>query len=378
MTPGAANNLRTQPSAQSDKIGQIPGGDEFKVLDGPVCGDGYSWWQIEYNALVGWTPESSGDEYWLEPIATSMESIVVSPTMTSTDLPTVSPTSTPHPYYGIGRIAFIARNSFGFAIYAINSDGTNLQQLSKSMPDEAFPQTLSWSPDGKYIAFDARVPYESELELMEILVLEVVTGEITQLTHRRGLDHSPQFSPDGTKILYAAEVTTNQSEIFVMDSDGSNVQQLSHLPSDNSMSASWSPDGNQIAFASDYNGNFDIYVMDANGENPRQLTLDRARDLAPSWLPSGLSIRFASNRDGDQLRADLEIWSTYVIPVEGGNPRRLITGGGYSWSSDGKYMAYLHKNPDNNIRGLYVTNGNKPVLIYESTFDMMYSLNWQP
>ncbi|MBZ0309596.1 MAG: SH3 domain-containing protein [Anaerolineae bacterium] len=67
VTPGDANNLRAEPTTQSQRVGQIPGSGVFMVLDGPVCTPGMAWWQVEYNGVVGWTGEGQDNTYWLEP-----------------------------------------------------------------------------------------------------------------------------------------------------------------------------------------------------------------------------------------------------------------------------------------------------------------------
>lgn len=71
VTPGPSNALRSQPSRDgriSAVIGSIPGGGVFTVLNGPACADGYAWWQVSYQGVVGWTPEGEGRTYWLEPL----------------------------------------------------------------------------------------------------------------------------------------------------------------------------------------------------------------------------------------------------------------------------------------------------------------------
>jgi len=83
VTPGDANNMRDMPSTDGNRVGQIPGEAQFTVLDGPVCSGGYTWWQIDYGGLIGWTVESIGDSYTLEPL--------IPPT------PTPIPTATPLP-----------------------------------------------------------------------------------------------------------------------------------------------------------------------------------------------------------------------------------------------------------------------------------------
>jgi uncharacterized protein YraI len=69
VTPGIPNNLREGPGSSTKYVGEIPPGGVFTVLDGPRCASGIAWWQVNYNGLIGWTPEGQGTEYWVEPIA---------------------------------------------------------------------------------------------------------------------------------------------------------------------------------------------------------------------------------------------------------------------------------------------------------------------
>ena len=75
----------------------------------------------------------------------------------------------------------------------------------------------------------------------------------------------------------------------------------------------------QIAFASDRDGNYEIYVMDTDGRNQRRLTENPAHDLQPSWSPDGEHIAFVSDRDGNQ--------EIYVMDADGKNQRRLTRNG---------------------------------------------------
>jgi hypothetical protein len=70
VTPGAANNVRSGAGRNFDRIGQIPAGGVFVVLAGPMCADGFTWWQVEYDGLVGWTTEGeAGSAPFLEPFS---------------------------------------------------------------------------------------------------------------------------------------------------------------------------------------------------------------------------------------------------------------------------------------------------------------------
>jgi hypothetical protein len=62
--------MRDQPNLNANRVGSIPGGASFNILQGPVCDgtSGIAWWQVNYNGVVGWTAEGQGAVYWLEPV----------------------------------------------------------------------------------------------------------------------------------------------------------------------------------------------------------------------------------------------------------------------------------------------------------------------
>ncbi|MDL1899665.1 SH3 domain-containing protein [Anaerolineae bacterium CFX9] len=67
VTPGSANNVRETPTTSGNLLGQLPGGTRFTVLEGPVCADGYNWWRVSSDTLIGWTVEGRGSDYFLAP-----------------------------------------------------------------------------------------------------------------------------------------------------------------------------------------------------------------------------------------------------------------------------------------------------------------------
>ncbi|HSF83929.1 MAG TPA: hypothetical protein VLA49_22055 [Anaerolineales bacterium] len=132
-------------------------------------------------------------------------------------------------------------------------------------------------------------------------------------------------------------------EIWVMDADGSDQYKLTD---NNSMdiSPAWSPDGSQIAFISNRDGNDEVYVMNADGSNVRRLTQTTAAgESFPAWSPDGRQISFDSDRGGN--------WDIYVMAGDGANPRRLTDSPDddwiSSWSPDGSRIVFESKRDGN-------------------------------
>jgi len=172
-------------------------------------------------------------------------------------------------------------------------------QLTLPQPEnELFYQNVEWSPDGWWIAFSEYAGGEFSPEKRSVFISRRDGSQRRLLTPNAIW---VTWSPDGKRLAFQSSRTGN-AEIFVVDTDGSNVIQLTDHPARESAPA-WSPAGDRIAFTSNRGDNVDVYVMNTNGDTVRRLTEDPGSDYNPAWSPDGEHIVFyRSHNDGrDQI-----------------------------------------------------------------------------
>jgi TolB protein len=132
------------------------------------------------------------------------------------------------------------------------------------------------------------------------------------------IDTSPSWSPNGKQIVFTSDRAGNP-HIYIMDSDGSNLNRLTKINPYNDTPI-WSPIGDKIALVSRERGEtFDIYTLDIMNGKVRQLTAV-GNNTHPSWSPDGLHITFSSNRDGQN--------EIYIMNWDGTGLKRLTYNGG--------------------------------------------------
>ncbi len=160
-----------------------------------------------------------------------------------------------------------------------------------------------------------------------------------RLTEDAGEDRRPVWLPDRTKTARIAFMSDRDGDwdIYVMDADGKNDPD--NLSDDARMSQwpTWSPDGDKIAYNSDDGNDVNLYVMDADGENQKNLTPNHAEyDWRPTWSRDGDSIAFVSYRNNNEI---------YVVDTDGENQTNLSndTANDYrpEWSPNGDKIAFV-------------------------------------
>lgn len=255
---------------------------------------------------------------------------------------------------GSGWVSFVSVRNGREQIYALNvAEPDRVVRISR-LPGIAMDP--AWSPDGRSVAFrwfnpavgaDAPAVYVADAD-----------GEDPRLLVENAA--MPDWSPDGRSIAFAnldvdhrgisvvevhRTLSGGPADVrIVTETDG-------HIPEE---APDWSPDGTRIAFTSHRSGSSDIWVVDADGTDVRDLTGDAvALDTSPDWSPDGARIVFGSDRDSEP-RAGGDLYS---IRPDGNGLRRLTTQGqnyGPVWSPDGRLIAFNSQRDGNSE--LYVMN----------------------
>ena len=224
-------------------------------------------------------------------------------------------------------------------IFVMNADGTGVGQLTNN-PSQILQPSFStgdydpvWSPDGNKIAFE-RV--SDSCCWSAIFVMNADGTGIEQLTDNDSYESMPVWSPDGTKIAFE-KYQDGDHAIFVVNADGTGIQQLIATDTIVIEPPAWSPDGTKIAFTSDRDGRWDIFVVNADGTGIEQLTDNDSYDSDAVWSPDGTKIAF--NRG----------WGIFVMNADGTgieqltDPRRPKSHDWDSdpvWSPDGTKIAF--------------------------------------
>jgi Tol biopolymer transport system component/serine/threonine protein kinase/Tfp pilus assembly protein PilF len=234
----------------------------------------------------------------------------------------------------------------GWFVYSklLKSTTSKVQRLTNNPASDTYPKV---SPDGKKILFISNRDGNSE-----VYVMNIDGSNVTRLTYNTTYEGYANWSLDGKKILYeSVSVSGSTNDFWIMSADGSNQTKITKSDMHTSR-PSLSPDGKQIVFASDKDGkgryDFNIWVMDVDGTNLHKLTDYEEFDSDPAWSPDGKQISFTRATQ----RGAFDIM---IMNADGTNQRNITNTPEVQetvaiWSPDGKQFAFA--------RSLYDTNNN--------------------
>lgn len=220
-------------------------------------------------------------------------------------------------------------------------------------------EQLAWSPDGKWLAFVPETRTPQGENRLDIRIIPVEGTKEETIENERGISgfytHSPAWSPDGKKMAYGT-----RGGVWIANTDGTNAVLLAGQENPNLWDRNlieggksvidWSPDGNQIVLVMKDTETtpYQIWIMDVDGSNLQQLTYDQRDKRNPQFSPDGTRILYEAESKVFVERIWDYPYESWVMDANGGNRRKLIASGkelkGYtfsstersSWSPDGK------------------------------------------
>lgn len=240
-----------------------------------------------------------------------------------------------------GRLAFMGPYGNNFQVFVANADGSGLRMVSDGQTESLFP---SLSPDGTRVAYAASVG-ENDLDL---IITDLESGESTSVTQGADLDNQPVWSPDGEQIAFISN-RDGSFGIFVMDADGANIRRVTDLPSQAfSPLGGWSPDGSKIVYGAETDsGARAIQIVDVESGEIEPLTNHSGEEANPVWSPNGERIAFHSDRPAPQ---NLEV---FVMNADGDNLRAATNLQGPalfpSWGPDSEWLAFTVVDAQQNL-----------------------------
>ena len=214
----------------------------------------------------------------------------------------------PNPDFSMGYVWPVYET---YDVFASNLDGSGLRQLTT---EEGYDAEATFSPAGNRIVFTSA--RDGDLELYS---MAPDGSDVIRLTDRPGYDGGAFYSPDGSKIIWRAHypgegpeledyrrllsqglLRPGELEIYIMDADGSNQRQLTQLGGAN-FAPYWHPSGEKIVFSSNHHDpdgrDFEIYMINLDGSGLTRITYSEGFDGFPVFSPDGQHLVFGSNRN---------------------------------------------------------------------------------
>lgn len=239
------------------------------------------------------------------------------------------------------KLAFYSSRSGTYQVWTMDADGSHQKMVSDGQHESFFP---SWSPDGKQLAFQALTDRND----YDVFVVNADGSHLENLTPDDRLDQSwPRWSPDGNRIVFQSQFQDGQEllpkDLWSVNPAGTRRDNLTKTDEGEEFQAAWSPDGKQLAFVStrhteptDLYRRYDLFVVDADGNHPRRLTYENyVGAFNPAWSPDGKTIAYTlGSVDCDIATIKTDGSDRKVVARQPGDDMWP------AWSADGKTLAF--------------------------------------
>lgn len=250
-------------------------------------------------------------------------------------------------------IAYAMAESIGDSsgIFLIDADGTNKRLFLRSDGFIRLWAKPDWSPDGRWLLLN-------DVRSAQIFKIRVPEGDsLTQLTFE-GRNFFPSWSPDGKRIAWDTNYNDSlgANVIWIMNDDGLNKKDISQHQIGEWRMPDWLPDGRivHIRYPGGSVVSSEIFIMDSIGQNAIRLTYNNNTDRRPKASPDGLRIVFSSQANEEWPK----IW---VVNADGSNPTQLTETGANlpCWSPDGSKIVYCNTSVDGRLWIMNSDGSNK-------------------
>lgn len=279
---------------------------------------------------------------------------VLQPTWTASPTPFIAPLGPS------GHIVFTCTIEKYNQLCLMNADGSGWKRLTDRSANDYYPAI---SADGTRIVF-----VSNQTGLFEIYLRYLALSEEQQLSDGVGSLSAPDISPDGKSMIFAAKFAGGDSSIWTMKIDGSQSHPLTGSQW-SEIDPSWSPDGKQIAFAAARGGYVELFSMNADGSDIRQVT-NGVQGIGgrSSWSPDGRWLAFYAGPRGDR--------DIYLVEVASGKSVRLTYGGNNTapcFSPDGQWLAFSSSRDGDHEIYVMRLDGSQVTQLTDNDYD-----DWQP